>query len=729
MMKTRTDRSLLIASVVTAMLSGVSCPALAQDAPVQTPAEASPTDGEIVVTAQRREERLQDVPISITAVGSEELAARGVSDLQALGSTVPGLFISGSSASNGTNTLSIRGISGQPLPIGASQATAIYLDGVYLSRPDAGFFTLDDVERIEVLRGPQGTLYGRNATAGAINIVTRDPGETFAGGVDVSYGNYNAIVAKGSLSGPLGGGFSAGISGSYSRHDDYFFNSVTNRRLRDYEAFTVRGKLRYASPDEMFTAVLSADTAGVNTVPQLQNPYSLVTGAFLGLGDPYVIESDAASAARAKTRVRSKGASISLNWAASDNIDLTWITSYREFANLTLTDLDGTALPALLSQADNRVNTLNSEFRALLTFDRFRLTAGTNYYNEDQYFGFGSGPGTLPGNTLSPVDRSKLEAIALFGQAEFDLTDQLTLVGGLRLNKESRRYSNDYRFAGGRFLVGDISDTVLIPSAGVNFKVTPDILLYAKFSRGYQAPGFNMTPGVTAIATNEFGAETLDSYEIGAKTQFLDRRVTLNLSAFHYDYRDIQVRSTTGPGLVVVSNAASAKIDGVEATLSARLFDGLTLAGNITYLDTRYGSFCELIQPGAPLFNDPLCSPGLADRSGNRLNQAPEWQGGVSLSYAGDVGDAGRLSANVSYNGVSNAYFTTPNEPVISTGKVTKVDARIGFEIAGGPEVYVFGKNLTKDYYRDSVLRGSPALAPTHVSDPRTYGVGIRYRF
>ena len=695
----------------------------------QTASGAEPTDGDIVVTAQRREERLQDVPISISAIGSEELAARGVSDLSALGATVPGLSISGSGGSNGTNLLSIRGISGQPLPIGASQATAIYLDGVYLPRPDAGFFALDDVERIEVLRGPQGTLYGRNATAGAINIITRDPGDDLRGGVDLSYGNYNALNAKGSLSGPLGGGLSAGVSGSYSRRDDYFFNGTTGSKQEDYRAFTVRGKLRYASPDDSFSAVLSGDISHVDSTPSFKNIYNLATGAYLGVMDPYVIESDAATAAQTKVDIRSKGLALTAALSLSDNVDLTWITGYRKFANVTVTDLDGSALPALRSHADNDITTFNTELRALLTFDRLRVTLGGNYYNESQRFEFGTGSPAVA-VVLSPLDKSKLNAFAVFGQAEFDITDQLTVVGGLRYNSEKRNYSNDYRATpGGRLLTGRITDDVLIPSVGLNFKVTPRVLLYAKFSRGYQAPGFNMAPGATVATPNEFNAEKLDAYEVGAKTQFFDNRVTFNLAGFHYQYSDIQVRSTVGPGIVMVSNAASAKIDGVEATLSARVVEGLTLSGNVTYLDARYGNFCEFIQAGAPQFQDPLCSPGFADRSGNRLNQAPKWQGGVALDYTTDIAGAGEFRANLSYNGSTTVFYSTPNEPLISSGTITKVDARVGFTIADGPEIYVFGKNLTKNFYLDNALRGSPALAPVHVSDPRTYGIGIRYRF
>ena len=247
----------------------------------------------VVVTAQYRKERLQDIPISMSALSSEDLSRRSVTDLSSLSGLVPGLFISGSNGANGTNLISIRGISGQSQPIGAPQAAAVYLDGVYLSRPDAAFFGLDDVERIEVLRGPQGTLYGRNSTAGAINIITQDPGDILRGSIDVNAGSYNSKNAKGSLSGPLGKGWSAGLSGSYSGADNYFVNGVTGARLDDATSSTLRGKLRYIAEGGAFDVLLSADTTKRDSQAPFKNIYSsFPVGTYVGLQDTYVVQMD-----------------------------------------------------------------------------------------------------------------------------------------------------------------------------------------------------------------------------------------------------------------------------------------------------------------------------------------------------------------------------------------------------------------------------------------------------
>jgi iron complex outermembrane receptor protein len=691
---------------------------------------------EIVVTAQRRAERLQDVPISISAIGSEALAARGVNDLTSLNGAVPGLNITGFAAANASNLVSLRGVAGQPLPIGGGQATAIYLDGVYLARPEAAFFALDDVERIEVLRGPQGTLYGRNATAGAINIITREPGDQPAGGIDVSYGNYEAISARGSLSGPLGGGFAAGLSASYEDRDGYFTNTVTGTEPDARDAYTVRGKVRYASPADKFTATLAADTSETNGRDLVRSIYntSAPTGVYVGIGDYDKVSLDAADLGRAENR--GKGASLSLNYNVNDALQLTSITSYREIDSYRGYDADATATVQLLNVAATTNEAWNQEVRALLTLDRLRLTAGANYFREEATFGFSSRSPTLPVVLLSPYDTTELEAVAVFSQLEFDITDRLTAVAGLRYNDEQREFTVDYRRGPtpGLFTFGEIEDDEWIPSAGLNFKLAPDLLVYAKASRGYQAGGFNVTPGGNVATPDTFEPEQLWAYEVGLKSQFLDRRMTLNAAAFYYDYQDLQVRGTTGIGVITIDNAASSTVQGIETSFSWAVVQDLLIGAHLSYLDSTYDEFCQGISGGAPLGSDPLCAPAFvgqpasADRSGNWLNQAPEWSGGASVDYNRSIG-AGTLLAHADYSYESTAYYTPTNESILQSGGWDRINARIGYRLENGPEVYVFGKNLGSDRYLSWNVRASPTVVQIAVNDPRTYGVGVKYRF
>ncbi len=675
---------------------------------------------EVVVTAQRREERLQDVPIAISALGPEDLAKASVTDLAGLRGIVPGLTISYSAGINSSNLVSIRGVPGLTSPIGAGQATAVYLDGVYLPRPNAAFFSLDDVERLEVLRGPQGTLYGRNATAGAINIITRNPGDTLRGGFDVSYGNFDAVNARGSLSGPLTGGLSAGISASYDRHDGYFTNTVTGRDIGDRESHTVRGSFRYANSGETFSALLSGDSSKNSRQEAFRAVYA--GGVYVGIVDPDQVSLDAP----VQSYTKSYGTSLTLNYKASEHLDLISITADRKITASDIYDLDGSAVPpALLARSYNTSKTFSQELRGVFSSDRLNVTAGVNYFNEDAAYRLGDPAAP------APADTSELNAYAAFTQIEYEIVPKITLVGGLRYNKEDRDFVVDYSRSvpAGARTSGNIEDSTFIPSAGANWKLSSDFLLYAKFGRSYQAPGFNGQPGAASGLPNTFDAEYLNAYEAGIKSQLLDRRLTFNAAAFWYDYKDLQVRTVTAPGQTNINNAASATIKGAEVSLTAAVTRNLTLSGQGAYIDTAYGDFCEPISGGAPLNNDPICAdPTRADRSGNRLNLAPRWSGSVSASYLVPVG-TNQLTFSASYSWESNSYFTAANQSVLGTSGWDRLDSRLSLTLKSGLELYAYGKNLTDVRYVGYALPGTATLTPTVVSDPRTCGAGLRYHF
>ncbi len=685
---------------------------------------------DIVVTAQRRAQRLQDVPIAITAITGQDLVKTGVVDLADIAAAVPGLAITGFAGVNASNLVSIRGVSGQLAPIGASQATAIYLDGVYLAIPDAAFFGLNDVERIEVLRGPQGTLYGRNATAGAINIITRTPGNTLTGGANVSYGNFDEVLARGDISGPLGGGFSAGLAASYQRRDGFFLNTTTGNRIGKRRSYTTRGKLRYDNGP--FEAILSGDWSEIKGPDIFKN--GLQGGVFVGLGDPDIVTNNEESRIFGKTKIG--GVSLVVNYEVSDRLLLTSISAWRTVSRKDGYDIDGSDLLSLYVDSAHAADTLNQELRAVYSGKRINFTVGANWYREDGWFGFIVNPPDRndPRAHLSPYDTTKLDALAAFGQVDFRLTDMITLLAGLRLNYETRDFTVDYSNAPtpGNFVEGKVSDTALLPMVGINFQPTSDLLFYAKYSQGYQAPGFGFVPGPTAPA-NIFFAETLHAYEAGIKSQFLDRRVTFNAAAFYYDYQDLQVRTQIREGQVGISNAASASIKGAEAELQIRPVNNLTLRGHVTYLDAVYDSFCETVTLAAPLLGDPTCippggsAPTGADRAGNRLNNAPKWSGGIGADYTHPFGSS-TLNFNVTYLFETSSFFHAANGIGRNLGW-HRLDARIGLRLLNGVEFFAYGRNLTDDRYCAFCLQQSNVVLSQSISDPRTYGVGVGYRF
>jgi iron complex outermembrane receptor protein len=731
----------LVASAMV-LVASVATAAQAQEAPADRPVETSttPSDqapatiGDIVVTAQRRAERLQRVPIAVSALGSQAIEAMAITDLSNLRGMIPSVSITGFVGVNASNLVAIRGVNGQPIGIGASQATAIYLDGVYLARPDGAFFGLDDVERIEVLRGPQGTLYGRNATAGAVNIITRKPDETLRGSVGVSYGNFNAVQAKGSISGPIGGGFYAGFSGSYETRDGYYINTVTGHRVGEKDAFTVRGKLRYANDDESFELVISPDYTRNRShefAKGVLDPLSTVLGGtYIGMGDPGTLASNIENDTRFS--LDSYGGGLSIVYQASDAITLTAISGYRNLKVDTSYDGDGSAQPIFRTYSQNRSKSFNQELRFLYQGDKLKVTAGGNFFHEDAtYFFVGNPPGD-PFTYRSPFSTSDLDAYGLFSQVEYEIVDRLTLVGGLRFNYEKRDFSVDYTRAlpiAGTFGAGKVKDSEWIPAVGLNFQANPDVLLYGKVSKGYQSPGFNPGPGRTA-GLNTFGAETLIAYELGAKTQFLDRHLTLNGALFYYDYKGIQVRSLLNFGEIRISNAANATIKGGEIEIVMRPNAELTFSGHATYSKATYGpGFCEVISPGNLQAANRLCAPGLVDRTGNTLNNAPRWTAGANLNWAKPLTDRLTLNFNTSLSFESKVYFTTANEIGASNKGWERLDARLGLELGNGLEFYVFGKNLTDYRYIAEAIRLNNSVSYAFLNDPRTYGVGARFKF
>ncbi|MFM5923510.1 MAG: TonB-dependent receptor [Novosphingobium sp.] len=703
---------------------------------------AGDSAGEIIVTAQRREQRLQDVPIAITAVGNEQLAQRGVTDISGLVGASPGVSIANYAGISATAIASIRGVSGQVLPIGSGQAVAFYLDGVFLPRPDGAFFSLDDVERLEVLRGPQGTLYGRNATGGAINIITRDPGNTVRGGINLSYGNYNTVAARASLSGPLGGGFSAGVSASLDRHDGFITNTVTGNKMNARKAFTIRGKLKYATEDNGFSAVLSGDYAENNATPVFKNPFAFPAATYVGIGNPNEYSSDSVSESLNRADSTSKGVALTLNLQAADKLKLTSITSYRDTFTDTGYDVDSSSAAVSRAIGVNSSKSFSQELRGVYDSDALTLTFGANYFHEKATFGVGTGAPSAAIRALGPFSTSNLNAFAVFGQLEYHLTEQLSLVGGLRYNHEKRDFTVDYTQpvlvggATGLLVPGSVSDNVVIPSFGLNFQATPDVLLYAKAGKGYQAPGFNFSPGIAVTVPNTFAAEKLWAYEIGAKTQFLDRRVTLNLAAFRYDYSNLQIRSVIGIGLTRIDNAAGARNQGAEASLEVRLPGGISFGGQVTYLDSKFLNFCQAISAGDPLAADAPCTaitptgtlPG-AVRDGNRLNLAPKWSGGLHAGYEGQIG-GGTLSANVTLDFSTKTYsLSNANEDIFSSGNWGELGARLGYTFGNGPEIYIYGKNLTDKRYISFGTRVNAVIGFQAFNNPRTYGAGVRYKF
>lgn len=700
----------------------------AQNATVTEPVDTA--SAEIIVTAQRRAQSMQDVPIAISAIGADTLEDRGIVSLVDLQGVVPGLNISGSSGANGSNMVSIRGIVAQPVPLGTSQPTAVYLDGVYLPKPDSAFFGLQDVERIEVLRGPQGTLYGRNATAGAINIITRTSTDQLEGKLDASYGNFNTISVGGYMMGGLADHLTASISGSYNDRDGYYTNIATDRTAGDADHWTVRGKLRYQNDKTDISLIGDISRKKFQDVwhrydanGNLQLPSELVS-----LNLP---------ADDNRTIIDSSGLAMTANFELTDHLTLTSISSLRDYRQLSAYDVDGTATATVHVFGLLNVDTANQEVRANYSNGALRLIMGANYYHEKGSLWFRVNPSQFTTSYLkqnaNPLSTTSVTAWAAFVQAEYDILPSLTLVAGARYNDESRDFTIDYSAVGPFTPInGSVSDNTILPSAGINFHPSGDLLIYAKASQGYQSPGFAYSPGA-GVAANTFGPEKLWAYEAGVKSILLDGRLILNAAGFYYDYTDIQVRQLVSPGVTQIANAGAASVRGVEADITFHPVRDLTLTAQATYAKATIDSFCEALSPNTLQGNDPLCvgTPSVAaDRSGNRLAQAPRFSGGVSATYSIPLTDTRRLTLSATYAWESNIYYTAANLPELSSGGWNIVNARAELKFSDRFSIYVYGRNLTDGrYVSNAFYLGGAFPGTVQLNAPRTYGAGMLVHF
>ena len=712
-------RSVRVVALMAGVAAGSMGVAQAQTAPKPSDAKAGDSNQveQVVVTAEHRSANLQSTAISITAMSAENLQRLNVSDISDLTGVVPGLIVGGSAGNGGNNSIALRGVSGLGQPVGTEQQVAVYLDGVYLARPEPALFSLADVQRLEVLRGPQGTLYGRNATGGAINIITQRPSRTFRASIGGRYGNFNDHEVQAFISGGPSDQLSGSLSLTASGRDGYFINTFTGNRVGKKDSFTGRGKLRYQSAGGKLDAVLSVDNTHQWFQDYFINAANPDTRTIVGIKDPNSLQSKYPEK-DVHTKRDLGGVSLSADYTISDSLKLTSLASYRTYDVDVNYDLAGGIFTTFLAPTHSQTssNTVNFEERLSYTTDRIKAVFGVDYFTLDEWFearpGTAATP-TVPAKLPAPRYADTLTSYGVYGQLNYNVTPALELVLGGRYTREERDFLVHYTtFAP---LTGSQEESAFLPKFGVNYQVTPDLFLYASASKGFGGPGFTGRGAGKPI--NTFNAEYLWAYEVGVKSQLFDRRLRLNLSAFQSDFSDLQVRRIIGVGLVETNNAAAATIKGVELEASAVLGGGFSLGAQASYLDARYDQYDD--------FNGAVP----VSRAGNRLNRSPKWSGGARLSYDRDLANDVRLSGNLGVTSQSESFYNAENIAVFSTSGWTVWDSRLGLKLKNGLEVYAYGKNLTDKRYITHVIAALPTLALSAFNDPRSYGLGFKVNF
>jgi iron complex outermembrane receptor protein len=710
--------------------------------------EVQQEDNEIIVTARRVEERLIDVPAAISVVSSADVQNSTMSSLSDISQVIPNVRASDGSL---TPNFTIRGISSQSgEDAGFPPAVGVYIDDVFLGRDRAFNTVMNDIERIEVLRGPQGTLYGKNTIAGTINVITRRPDDEFRANADLTLGNLDYRQFRGSISGPLvEGQLAAGFSYISREREGYIENQTTGQDASDLNAEGGRFST-VVTPTEDLSIVLSADYYTQEDSPVMET-YSYVALPLPSYATvPAQLPTDRVVNRNLDTIYQREmwGTSGRIEYEISPNLDFTSISAYREYTSDGEDDSDGLPLDQFnVGRAEN-VQNFSQEFR--LNYDaggRLDWVAGFYYYQEDieSLRRIRIGP-DFPIQLLNPMapalpptfeETARTDAYltddawAVFGAFNYDLTDRLTLAGGLRFTDEKRTVNYTQMpvlvtafnivqlFAITVPTINDERhDTEWTGDLSLSYEFAEDTTGYVRYARGFKAGGFLAEvlspPPFTPPTSIDFAPEFVDNYEAGFRTTLFDGRIGVGLTAFYLDFTDKQEKVNTGISYVI-SNAAEATSQGFEAELYWRITDSLRFETSFSTLDATYSSF-----PNAG---------GLGvDFSGNTLVGAPEFSGMAALQYDGPSGLPGwDLFARAELIHSDELETTTSNSASLQQNAYDLVNGRLGLR-GENFGVYLWGRNLTEE---DIISGGVQVFSVTTrwINAPRTYGIELRYEY
>lgn len=699
---------------------------------------------DIIVTAQRRSERLQNVPISVTAVTAATLAASGVTTTQDLSLVTPGLSIPQAAGSTQPH---IRGIGSSANGPGLEPPVATYIDGVYIAAAPAALLTLNNVDRIEVLKGPQGTLFGRNATGGLIQVITKDPSQKPTMALNLSYGNYKDITADAYVAGGLTSMLSADLAIRYEHQGDgWGRNLTTGNETGDLpHDFAARSKWLFA-PSEDTTFRLSLDYESRETrrdTQHIDNQYpATFNNAFFGGPFPQGRTYDINSDIDPENRLEAGGTSLQINQNLSEAVALQSITAYRETKYEIFFDLDLIPRPFIAADTFARDKQFSQELQlSSRGTGKLNWVAGVFYYDASDR----AAPGHLILGAASPLtgapvpidvyvrDNQKTKSVAGYAQATYEILPATHLTLGGRYTYEQRKFQGvTGQYAAGMLIATSPSPAPGTPSTrnfnnfsyriALDHKFGPDILGYVSYNTGFKSGGYN-----TFLPSNApFSPEKLKAAEVGVKSELLNRHLRVNAAGYYYDYSNLQVgRFIDGNEAIV--NAAKARLYGADLDAELLLFKGFLLNGGFAYNHSKFTSFpnADFVVPVGNCTPPPggIC-PGSA--AGNRLPFAPETTFNLGANYSVNF-NFGRVILNSNYYRTSR-YFAAPDnvgyQPAygLVNASVEWVDPE------GRLSVKAWGKNLGKTVYTVSLIEANQGLV-AGLGAPRTYGVTLGYRF
>lgn len=773
-MPRRSLASKLLVTTAFALVAGAASSALAQTASGVAEVET------LIVTANKRAENIQDVPMSVTAVSGEFLEKTGVANVTELARFIPSVSISQSN-NNRNTTVFVRGIGTSGTNPGIESSVGIFIDGVYILAAGPIQGNLQDISTVEVLRGPQGTLYGRNTPVGAINITSREPTQTFEAQLTARAGNYEDR----GLSGYVGGGLTESLAGRLSfwvsDRDGYETNLFDGDDVNGSEQWGVRGRLKWQPRDGItgnfigYYARLEANCCTPETLAA-STPTGIATPGFLtaaqAVGRPFrnfndrdhVVDDDV----EGDNNTDVYGVSATFDIDLPGGHTLTSITAFNGYED-KIVSLAADGLPQNTATGSQRLRAegYSEELRIASPADqRVSYLAGVYLFSETLTYTSRTVLGLHANRVLPPARRftpgdtgifyytQDTQSWALFGQATFNVTDSFRVVGGLR-------YSYDKKNA---FLDGDVNPTAspaartVFPvnhlgkvkrnedkitwSATVQYDVTPDVMLYALAATGYKTGGYNARSSAVGVPV-EFDAENSETIEVGMKSLLLDNRLVLNVDAYRMKLKDFQdsiLNPLTGSGFIV-ANAGDRRVQGVEADAEFRPIRELTIKGSLGYMDAEFTDYtagqCYAGQPANGT------SPGTCNYNGKTPSHSPKWTWSLAGQYQRPLAGTGLeifVNADVSYT--SSKFLEPLLDPRGLQDSVTLVGLRVGLTPEKGNwRISAYGKNIfDRDYFAQATLQplnafisaGGTAQAQGFVgwyAPPRTYGIEATVKF
>ncbi|MEQ9568196.1 MAG: TonB-dependent receptor [Pseudomonadales bacterium] len=748
--------------------------AAAQDPESRSKSASSAFIEEVTVVARKREENLQEAPVSVTAFSAKSLQDNNIHSIEGIGQYTPNLTFQAGAAGSGDGNnamVYIRGVGQFDILPTADPGVGMYLDGVYLGRSVGGIFNIVDLERVEVLRGPQGTLFGRNTIGGAINVISRKPEfDSHSGFVDLTAGNDSWYGATGVVNIPLADRAAARLSANFDMRDGFSESEYApGIDFGNSDNYTVRGQFLY-EPTASTSLLVAADyysadenpvpvsSAGTNGFPNVFFGYNGFVQGTLGFpAQPQlgpVVMADAfvpfgegidrtTSTGPAQNDTETGGISVTVDFDDVMGVSVKSITSYRTVETALAYDGDGTYGNVVDQSSDFEQSQVSQEIQISGETDNMYWIGGLYFFHEDSdrsavvdiFPGLVAGLG-IP--TLSPgyqeTQELSVDNMALYGQTSYNLTDDLALTLGLRYTYEEKEFDYATLNYQGSLLLGTPQYIVapanakeswdnLSPRIGVDYQTTGGNLLYAVYSRGFKSGAFNGRANSLSGVTNAVDPEVVDAFEVGYKSDWADGRLRVNGAVFYNDYAEIHTQSNVAiPGgggafEVFLVNASKAKIYGLEVEVLASLTDNLFFAGSGGYQNSEISEI------------DPATSATTGIQEGFVLSKTPEWNYSASLTYIQPV-ESGDISFKVDYSWQDEVYHRAANTPDTLEDAYGLVGARISYANANqGYEVSLFGTNLTDEpTYRQLFEAGGTTLLG-YPNRGVSYGINLRKDF